>query len=803
MHTRLIALLIAACMVMPVPAHAVTLTSDLSIGSRGAEVTQLQLILFQFGYSTAAPNGVYSETTADGVRALQKKYGLAVTGTVGAKTRALLNPFIARNPTSGSTRPAPSASGGGSPLMLGSSGPAVLEVQQKLAALGYFKETPTGYFGPITRAAVIAFQAARGLEQVGSVGPLTRAALAGAGPASATSGSVSSSSTGVSSASTRTATTGERPPALTFRIDRKFALVGDYVYLSWSAKRADTCTASGGWTGNKGVKGSESFSVPGDTTYTLTCTGSGGSITKSVWVSTTLVARKVEEPEEVTETPVVVAPVTPATPATPTTPSNPALPAVPATPAVPKPPIPTTLPGPSKNYQVYQGCEAPAKSYARVVYIDPQHGLDTGDGSSAAPLRTLQAAFSAKKLRAGDHVVLMPGNHGEYTGDGRYNQSGLFTTPNWIWLDFQEGAVMGRLELRNISRILITNPEFNPSAKVGQMLLVSGGTDLVVADGEFYSIKNSGNWSASDWLGKTSSGIFVRNHRCASVLDNKLRNVAFGISISTDGFPTSDNAARALVARNEIIGFQGDGIRPNASDVSVRDNRIIESMLGAADGDANHDDGIQIFALNGHEFSNIRIENNWIQETTSGSRPMIGSLQGIGHFDGIIKDSVVRNNVVLVSAYWGIALSGPKDSIIEKNTAVNSASFSRGVRIAANATKATWGSVPPQNTIVRDNVAQVFFTTTGTVTASNNVVVGQDMSNVFVTFDKANGTYDLRPKPGGPLDGKGAGASGISSSLGSQAVLSDSYAQTAGAANALPSLADLYQQLVDLLKTLK
>jgi hypothetical protein len=63
-------------------------------------------------------------------------------------------------------------------LQLGSSGQEVVELQKVLIAKGFLKiDAPTGYFGPITEAAVKAYQTAHGLPAVGIVGPLTRAAL--------------------------------------------------------------------------------------------------------------------------------------------------------------------------------------------------------------------------------------------------------------------------------------------------------------------------------------------------------------------------------------------------------------------------------------------------------------------------------------------------------------------------------------------------------------------------------------------------------------------------------------------------
>ena len=62
-------------------------------------------------------------------------------------------------------------------LSLGSQGAEVTELQKKLKALGFFSGEATGYFGPMTRTAVITFQTSKGLSPVGNVGPQTRAAL--------------------------------------------------------------------------------------------------------------------------------------------------------------------------------------------------------------------------------------------------------------------------------------------------------------------------------------------------------------------------------------------------------------------------------------------------------------------------------------------------------------------------------------------------------------------------------------------------------------------------------------------------
>jgi uncharacterized protein (TIGR02594 family) len=62
-------------------------------------------------------------------------------------------------------------------LRQGMSGSEVKQVQVRLKELGFFQGTPQGNFGPLTDAAVRAFQAANGLKVDGLVGPNTWSVL--------------------------------------------------------------------------------------------------------------------------------------------------------------------------------------------------------------------------------------------------------------------------------------------------------------------------------------------------------------------------------------------------------------------------------------------------------------------------------------------------------------------------------------------------------------------------------------------------------------------------------------------------
>jgi putative chitinase len=106
-------------------------------------------------------------------------------------------------------------------LKQGSSGPAVLDLQQKLKNLGFDPNGVDGNFGPGTLAAVIAFQKSKGLQSDGMVGPATMAALqnAGVGATANIGGEVSGGSAGGSAVSaTPAAAGGLNLPGLTGKV---------------------------------------------------------------------------------------------------------------------------------------------------------------------------------------------------------------------------------------------------------------------------------------------------------------------------------------------------------------------------------------------------------------------------------------------------------------------------------------------------------------------------------------------------------------------------------------------------------
>jgi peptidoglycan hydrolase-like protein with peptidoglycan-binding domain len=148
--------------------------ADLSEGSKGPAVVELQTVLKSLGYFTVSVTDYFGPITKAAVVKFQTDKGINdLIGVVGPKTRAALGlTYVTPAPTTALVPITFSVE-----LHEGSSGDAVRQLQTALKNLGFFPAAVTDYFGPITKAAVINFQIAKGIDPIGIVGPKTRAAL--------------------------------------------------------------------------------------------------------------------------------------------------------------------------------------------------------------------------------------------------------------------------------------------------------------------------------------------------------------------------------------------------------------------------------------------------------------------------------------------------------------------------------------------------------------------------------------------------------------------------------------------------
>ena len=75
-------------------------------------------------------------------------------------------------------------------------------------------------------------------------------------------------------------------PNISFSADRNNLSYDSATTLRWQASNASSCSASGSWSGSRSTKGSEATgNLKGSRTYTLTCSGQGGTASESVVVN--------------------------------------------------------------------------------------------------------------------------------------------------------------------------------------------------------------------------------------------------------------------------------------------------------------------------------------------------------------------------------------------------------------------------------------------------------------------------------------------------------------------------------------
>jgi peptidoglycan hydrolase-like protein with peptidoglycan-binding domain len=152
-------------------------------GARGPSVEELQRRLTEAGHPCGPADGIYGSATEKAVRAYQKGRALDVDGVVGLQVwTALLTdqpPTPAeRSPVKVRDRATTSHEPTAPPICKrGSRGKAVTRLQKRLGELGFDCGPADGRFGPNTERVVRDFQAARGLETDGIVGPQTWGAL--------------------------------------------------------------------------------------------------------------------------------------------------------------------------------------------------------------------------------------------------------------------------------------------------------------------------------------------------------------------------------------------------------------------------------------------------------------------------------------------------------------------------------------------------------------------------------------------------------------------------------------------------
>ncbi len=146
-------------------------------GCDGAAVRELQRNLRALNVYNGPVTGRFRELTKNAVINFQRQKGINPIGVVGPQTqraiRLALNPRQQVNPPADTASPGRFCDYRREIIGFGCNGEWVRQLQQRLKTLNYFSGNPTGYFGQVTRNAVVRFQQDNRLPPTGTVDSVT------------------------------------------------------------------------------------------------------------------------------------------------------------------------------------------------------------------------------------------------------------------------------------------------------------------------------------------------------------------------------------------------------------------------------------------------------------------------------------------------------------------------------------------------------------------------------------------------------------------------------------------------------
>jgi polygalacturonase len=333
--------------------------------------------------------------------------------------------------------------------------------------------------------------------------------------------------------------------------------------------------------------------------------------------------------------------------------------------------------------------------FAADYFIDPAKGTPNGNGSKQRPWKTLEGAATSGKLKGlkgGDTVYLADGYHGDVTFSGENS--------SMVTIAAAPGArpKLSRLVISSgknwTVKGLVISPSFGKAYKDEIVTFGESGesSKLVIEDCYIFTAEDASKWDAKQWL-NANNGVYMGQHGKNLTLRNCfIRNTRFGIQLA---------AYDSVCEGNVVSDFSADGLRATRDGETVRDNIIKNVYLGDAEGDANHDDGIQVFLFNvgSGTVRKISMIGNIIIAHEDPQQKFQNALQGMGFFDGPLIDFVVKDNVVNVDQYHGISLYDAENAKVEGNVvwSPEGSKMTSWIMMAAN---------PKSKHVAKDNVVK-------------------------------------------------------------------------------------------------
>lgn len=402
--------------------------------------------------------------------------------------------------------------------------------------------------------------------------------------------------------------------------------------------------------------------------------------------------------------------------------------------------------------QVYPGCATPPASFSHRLI------------ANAANFTTVLS-----KARGGDAIYLASGNYGAVVISGA--NPGFITvaaapgqTPTFSSLEVKGS----RWVLRGLNIVGLSPPHLFGRGRAHLPLVnIAGGENLVFEGNTVASALGSYPWREEVLPGQadettiinqpaTADGIHVLNAGCVSIVNNHVSNIFNGIMVTGD--QQQNHGRFYLISGNSIDNFAGDGIDYGVSDALISRN-IITNAQDICKQLCVHSDGIQGWTYNDRPDivdSNVVIDSNRIFARLGPPTPFSdGPIQGVTIFDGRWKNVTVTNNLIVVTAYHGIAIGGVDGLLIANNTVVGTSRHATWIAIGGD----TRQGGQPDHVTVANNISMQFKTgklrrPIPHLQMDHNLALA-DLRSAFRTFDPARGAFDLHPRPNSGAFGQG------------------------------------------------
>ena len=290
----------------------------------------------------------------------------------------------------------------------------------------------------------------------------------------------------------------------------------------------------------------------------------------------------------------------------------------------------------------------------------------TSGGSTGQTWPSVDALLASGQVQGGDRIYLKDGYHGSL----RIVDTS-FNAPVVIAPAPGETAHLESISVRNSRNFVFQGLKVwavtNNGGNTALVRSYPDSSDLAFLDLDIRGVATSPDyltWSATDWANYKHDAMLIAGWNM-TVARNRATGVFHGI------FSLADNV---LIEENIVDGFAGDGMRANGNQSIVRRNKVQNCVRI----DANHPDGFQSFSrgTNGKvgtgTVKDLTIEENkffeWVGTVQS---PLRCKLQGIGMFDGMYDNVVIRNNIIVSRAYHGITINGALNTLIANNTVIH------------------------------------------------------------------------------------------------------------------------------------